>query len=514
MLKKLRILSSNIPNEYNEGFIIDYKKNKIVNISKNYSIRIPFKIIKSEIFSFELLIENSSVNLNFIIDTQFIKNNIYELEYIKNKNYIFSILKCAFKNLPKNNSINRFYDIKDIISKKANYILRDNIIKLDNLYFNLEMESIFTENNNSLVYLKPKIYLLFGTIYNYNKPKDYKLCIIDDKYKLDKSNLIISFDNFESISCEDINISSTIGVCKEFFMSNEYTKKYKDYHNNYRCCHAFQNFKTHFSKSNPKLNYNLEILDNIIFIINNISKKQLTKHPLINSDNHIIIISKKINNDEIKNSYKLLNHKYKSSNVNTDIIMNNQLYFDRNKYLLSKLYSNDNTIINTKYFFNECEFISSNFSVFEHYISQECPITREKIGKSSYIKFGCGHCFSYDGFDQYLLKTRKCPYCNADIKSYDINFYKRNVMNLILENYEIDNNDIYLFYKNSNKFIDFMSNYCISYKIEDELINLELEPNSILVLDINLSEYDFTNLSITNLNVMNTIKLIKLDFYY
>ena len=85
MLKKLRILSSNIPNEYNEGFIIDYKKNKIVNISKNYSIRIPFKIIKSKIFSFELLIENSSVNLNFIIDTQFIKNNI--IYYIYNENW-------------------------------------------------------------------------------------------------------------------------------------------------------------------------------------------------------------------------------------------------------------------------------------------------------------------------------------------------------------------------------------------------------------------------------------------
>ena len=47
MLKKLRILSSNIPKEYNEGFIIDYNKNKIINISKNFSIRIPFKIIKA-----------------------------------------------------------------------------------------------------------------------------------------------------------------------------------------------------------------------------------------------------------------------------------------------------------------------------------------------------------------------------------------------------------------------------------------------------------------------------------
>ena len=80
MLKKLRILSNNIPKEYNEGFIIDYKKNKIVNISKNYSIKIPFKIIKSDLFSFELLIENSIVNLNFILDTLCLKSNQFDLE--------------------------------------------------------------------------------------------------------------------------------------------------------------------------------------------------------------------------------------------------------------------------------------------------------------------------------------------------------------------------------------------------------------------------------------------------
>ena len=149
---KNRILSSNITKEYNEGFIIDYNKNKIINISKNFSIRIPFKIIKSDIFNFELLIENSSVNLNFILNTEFIKNNSYDIDYLKNKNYIFSILRCSFKNRELNNDINRFFDLKDIISKKANYILKDNIIVLNNLYFNLEKESIIPADNDNSVY--------------------------------------------------------------------------------------------------------------------------------------------------------------------------------------------------------------------------------------------------------------------------------------------------------------------------------------------------------------------------
>jgi len=190
MLKKLKILSSNIPKEYNEGFIIDYKKNKIVNISKNFTIKIPFKLLKSDFFSFELLLDKNQLNLNFIIDIDYITSNINSFEYIKNKNYIFSILKCAFKNNEiddkKIEQINRFFDIKTIISKHGNSILRDNMIKLDNLYFNIEKENIYTSNDDYSVYLKPKIHFLFGIMNNYSIPNNYKLCIIDDKYKLDK----------------------------------------------------------------------------------------------------------------------------------------------------------------------------------------------------------------------------------------------------------------------------------------------------------------------------------------
>ena len=64
-------------------------------------------------------------------------------------------------------------------------------------------------------------------------------------------------------------------------------------------------------------------------------------------------------------------------------------------------------------------------------------------------------------------------------------------------------------------FIDFLSNYCtFTINIDDDIIDIELEPNSIIVLDINVSNYDFTNLYITNLNIIHTLELIKFDFYY
>ena len=513
MLKKLRILSNNIPKEYNEGFIIDYKKNKIVNISKNYSIKIPFKIIKSDLFSFELLIENSIVNLNFILDTLCLKSNQFDLEYIKNKTYIFSILRCAFKNIKLSNNINRYYDLKDIILKKPNYILRNNIIKLDNIYFNLEKESIFTEDSENLVYLKPKLYIIYGNINNYNMPKNYKLCIIDDKYKLDQNSLIISFDNYELIDYEIIQKFTTIGICKEFFLSNEYFKMYKYFHSNYRSEYAYDNYKNYMKKNNYRENiYNLELLDNIIFMINNICKKTLIKHPVINSDNYIIIINNKIDEYDLRNSYKLISYKYNKSKVNTELIMNNQLYYDRTKYTLSKLFNNNEIdVLKTKFYF---EGIDNEYSVYHHHIQDICPIARESIDNKTYIKFNCGHSFSYDGIDYYLSKNKKCPYCNVDIRSLNIYFFNNNVIQYILD-IKDDDKDIYFFYKDDNNFTKFISNYCFySSKLDNDIINIEIEPYSIIVLDINISEHDFCNIQIINPVILDTIKLIKLDFYY
>ena len=329
MLKKLKILSSNIPKEYNEGFIIDYQKNNIINISKNFTIRIPFKLIKSEIFSFELLIDKSKLNLNFILDINYIKMNINSVEYIKNKNYIFSILKCAFKNNDIDNQhieqINRFYDIQSIILKDGNSILKDNMLKLDDLYFNLQKENIYMSDDDYSVYLKPKIHLLFGNINNYTIPKNFKLCIIDDKYLLDNSNLIICADNFHTITKKHIEDSNIIGICRKFFISTQYLKIYKVFHNNYRSENAYYNYKKFINFDDNNVDFfNIEIMDDIIFIINNVEKKILIKHPIIHSDNHIIIISKKLTEIDMKYSYKLLHKKYHSSNINIQKILRNR----------------------------------------------------------------------------------------------------------------------------------------------------------------------------------------------
>jgi hypothetical protein len=518
MLKKLKILSSNIPKEYNEGFIIDYKKNKIVNISKNFTIKIPFKLLKSDFFSFELLLDKNQLNLNFIIDIDYITSNINSFEYIKNKNYIFSILKCAFKNNEiddkKIEQINRFFDIKTIISKHGNSILRDNMIKLDDLYFNIEKENIYTSNDDYSVYLKPKIHFLFGIMNNYSIPNNYKLCIIDDKYKLDKSNLIICSDNYHKITRKIIENSTCVGICKDFFMSNEYLEVYKYFHNNFRSTNAFNNYKTYVN-SLPKTEdniFNIEIIDNIVFIINNVEKRLLIKHPIIHCDNHILIISKKLTEIDMRYSYKLLQFKYSSSNVNIKKILDSQSYFDRNKCFLLSMFNDNSITLCDKYLFHS---INNNYKVFENSIDKECPINRENIGTNTHIELQCGHSFIYDNIDMFFSKHQICPYCSTKISSISINFHFSKIIQYIFKDINISNRDIYLFYKKTNKFLDFLSNYCtFAINIEDEIINIELEPDSIIILDINISNYDFTNLYITNLNIIHTLELIKLDFYY
>ena len=517
MLKKLKILSSNIPKEYNEGFIIDYKKNNIINISKNFTIKIPFKLLKSDIFSFELLIDKNKLNLNFIIDIDYIKSNINNFGYIKNKNYIFSLLKCAFKTHYIDNQdidvINRFFDIKTIILKDGNSILRDNMIKLDDLYFNLDKENIYTSSDDYTVHLKPKIYLLFGIMNNYSIPNNYKLCIIDDKYKLDKSNLIICSNNSNNITREDIENSNSIGICKDFFMSNEYLKMYKYFHNNYKSINAYNNYRNYVKHTEPNDKIvNIEVMDNIVFIINNVEKKLLIKHPIIHSNNHILIISKKLTELDMSYSYKLLEYKYSSSNVNIKKILSSQCYFDRNKCFLLKMFRQESKTINNKFIFNSIE---NNYNTFNDYIDYECPINRINIGCNCNIKLQCGHTFIYDNIEQFFKNNKTCPYCSSNITSVDINFYGEDIISYIFRDIDINDRDIYLFYKKSNKFLDFISNYCtFAINIEDDIINIELEPDSIIVLDINISEYEFTNLYITNLNIIHTLELIKFDFYY
>ena len=95
---------------------------------------------------------------------------------------------------------------------------------LNNLYFNLEKESIIPADNDNSVYLKPKLYLIYGIINNYNKPKDYKLCIVDDIYKLDQSNIVISNDNYTSIKLDQLYSNDTIGICKKFFYQMNISK--------------------------------------------------------------------------------------------------------------------------------------------------------------------------------------------------------------------------------------------------------------------------------------------------
>ena len=176
------------------------------------------------------------------------------------------------------------------------------------------------------------------------------------------------------------------------------------------------------------------------------------------------------------------------------------------------MFSEDSIIINDKYLFDS---IDNNYQIFDNYINLECPINRVDIGNNSNIELQCGHRFIYDKIEKFFENNKICPYCSTKINIVTINFHNTLIIDYIFKDINVGDRDIYLFYKKNNKFIDFLSNYCtFTINIDDDIIDIELEPNSIIVLDINVSNYDFTNLYITNLNIIHTLELIKFDFYY
>ena len=79
MWDKFKILEYSIPDQYNNGFFIDYRNNCIINFTKNYQIKLPFKIYKNTYSNFELILDNNILSLNLYIDA----NKLNSIKYNK-----------------------------------------------------------------------------------------------------------------------------------------------------------------------------------------------------------------------------------------------------------------------------------------------------------------------------------------------------------------------------------------------------------------------------------------------
>ena len=504
MLNKIKILSSKIPQNC-EGYILDIKGSKITNTSKNITIQLPFKLHNSELFNFELVINKDQIHLNFILDNNLLVAKFYNPMYIKDKNCIFTILKTSFKNNTKNheiNDFNKFYDIPKLINNNYSKVLKNNIINLGDNYFNLQEEKVCIENNASLIFIKPTIYFVYGNIYNLQCPTSYRLCIIDDAYKFDEKNTILDKDNFNSTDFNLIKNSKNIFISKDLFFSKKYIEKYKLFHSSYRSRYAYQNYKSYVDNNNI-IASNIELNDNIIFLVKNVNKKLIKSHPFIYSNNKIIVVNTNISKDDIDKSYNILNDKYKNNGININNLLFKQSYLDPNKHYLHTIYNNSTKFYNLKLIYND---ITTNFIDDMNYINDDCLILKEIIGNNHYIELDCEHKYI---FNNYFTIGNKCHYCCNNFSKLNI----RLSINQLRKDLGIGNDDDIIFiYKKLNNFVEFLDNNNITVIKYDDNITLDFDLNTYMIFDNKISMYDFINIKPNNIRLINPNKIIIFNY--
>ena len=204
---KLKLNSNLIPSyiKYKQdGFIFDYIQNKIINTNKNFSIPLPFKLLKiKNLYDFELIFNKKEVYINFCINVESLTFYIKNKMIIPEKNNIFKILK-SIKN-KKNikfrllNNLNRFVSKFEIFK----YISSEYMI-IKNIIFNLKTEEININNNSIIKSFTPSFYFYFT--YNFFKNIDLvnsnKICIIDDSFKYSNNNNVINSSNYKFFTKE------------------------------------------------------------------------------------------------------------------------------------------------------------------------------------------------------------------------------------------------------------------------------------------------------------------------
>ena len=199
MWQKIPIFENKISDYDHKGFIINHNENKIVNLRNNYSVILPFNLcLQNNLYQYELFFTDKLLVLTLLINLDDLKKYILNSSKVPFKNELFIILKYSQnvnKTLLKENTLifNKFVSLKNITNdyKYIRYT-DDNIIRLNNIEFNIIEETILINNNKE--YKPINIFFLFCNKITIESLRDInKLCIIDDSSKYTPyNNLIIS----------------------------------------------------------------------------------------------------------------------------------------------------------------------------------------------------------------------------------------------------------------------------------------------------------------------------------
>ena len=368
MFKKLNIKIFKVPILYNSGFIFDYSNNSIINIENNYILPLPFKTtLINTLYLFELLSGPDYLILTIILNTVLCNSFIYSYDLLGYKKELFNILNN--RDGPRQ-SFKKISNILNILDRSSYEFNSPGIIKINkNKFIDLATENIEQKENIIRLY-RPNLFMVIGNTVDLNS--NYEYCIVDSL-----SNLIPEFTihnrNCNNICVDDLYNWQNIHISDSFFFSKKYSSQYSKYHSNYKSRYAYNNYKKHFNTlNNEEYCFNVELTENKIFILKNINIKKLIHHPIIHSNNTIIIIKETIKRSDIINLELIFNRKY---NKQLNINYNESLYLDTYKYYIYKLYLNLTKIEKDSfslYLKNLCKIQHSIIIIYKYHIPDSC----------------------------------------------------------------------------------------------------------------------------------------------
>ena len=248
------------------------------------------------------------------------------------KKELFKILNN--RQLPQQ-SFKKFSNIFNILSQDSYKFNSPGLININkNKFIDISTENI-EHKDTILERYHPNLFMITGSSLDLHS--NYEYCIVDTI-----SNLIPEF-TLHSRNCDYINIADLynwdqIHISDTFFFSKKYSNQYSKHHSKHKSSYAYNNYKNHFDTlDNKDKCFNVELMENKVFILKNIDIKRLTQHPIIYSNNTIIIVNDRIKKTDIVNLGLIFNKKFgRESNIK----YNDALYLDPYKHFIYNLYIN------------------------------------------------------------------------------------------------------------------------------------------------------------------------------
>ena len=409
MWKKIQVYKTPISQYAHEGFIIEYKRHRITNLVKNYSVSLPFKLFPViNLYSYELMFTTNYLILNMMVNLDELHHKLDNYSKIPHKNDLFHMLQYIHSvKLPKTTpSFRRLKNPLKIIEKyEIIPYHHSDTLEINNLLFNLTTEVISKVTHNLNIFC---LDIFFIFCYKLELLKYNNVCIIDDSSQYTEDYNVITKNNYKNITKSFFN-NNIIIIDKDFFVSKIYTSGYKDFHSDPSSIYAFDNYKLHVSHGGDNSNvFNVELFNSFTIILNDISLDKIYDHPVKYTTQKTLFVYSGISTDIITTSTNYINSYYATKFKN---LIETGDFMNRIFFLPENLYNYKKTISEIKCKLCPLHDIDVEYKFITSIDHSICSINCCPILNTSHYKFSCDHKFIIERLSDFIDNYPSCPIC-------------------------------------------------------------------------------------------------------